>query len=199
MADSDANRSRRIAMAALPLVLFLGLAALFFLQLMRGGGREIPSALIGRPVPEFSLAAVEGLRRAGGEAAPGLDGALLRNRADGRVAIVNVWASWCAPCRAEHPLLVALSSDPRIVMVGINYKDTAEDAVRFLGRLGNPFSAVGADPDGKAAIEWGVYGVPETFVVSPEGTILHKHVGPLGEAAISRTIGPLIARHYRGK
>ena len=99
--------------------------------------------------------------------------------------IVNVWASWCAPCRQEHPLLMALAKDPAIRLVGINYKDNPENARRFLGALGNPFAAVGADPNGRAAIDWGVYGVPETFVIGPDGTIRHKQIGPLTPEAMA--------------
>jgi cytochrome c biogenesis protein CcmG/thiol:disulfide interchange protein DsbE len=95
------------------------------------------------------------------------------------VTIVNVWASWCAPCRQEHPLLMDLAKDPSVRVVGVNYKDNPENARRFLGQLGNPFAVVGVDPSGRAAIDWGVYGVPETFVVGPDGTVRHKHIGPL--------------------
>ena len=102
----------------------------------------------------------------------------------GDVVVVNVWASWCAPCRQEHPLLMELAKDPGIRLVGINYKDNPENARRFLGALGNPFAAVGADPNGRAAIDWGVYGVPETFVIGPDGTIRHKQIGPLTPEAM---------------
>jgi cytochrome c biogenesis protein CcmG/thiol:disulfide interchange protein DsbE len=106
---------------------------------------------------------------------PGLSDADLK----GRVTVVNVWASWCVPCRQEHPVLAELAKNPSMRVVGINYKDNPENARRFLGSLGNPFAAIGIDPNGRAAIDWGVYGVPETFVVGPDGTIRHKHIGAL--------------------
>ena len=106
---------------------------------------------------------------------PGLSNADLK----GRITVVNVWASWCGPCRQEHPLLVELAEDPSIRLVGINQRDDPDNARRFLGALGNPFAAVGTDPKGRASIDWGVYGVPETFIVGPDGTIRHKHIGPL--------------------
>ena len=160
----------------LPLVLFLGLAALFARQLSSGDPARLPSALIGKPVPVFVLPPVEGLRNATGQALPGLDAAALKG---GGVTIVNVWASWCAPCRIEHPALMELARRPDLRIAGIAYKDKPEAARRFLALLGNPFSAVGADDTGRTAIEWGVYGVPETFVVGADGTIRHKHVGPI--------------------
>ena len=118
--------------------------------------------------------------------------------AAGRATIVNVFASWCAPCRVEHPFLVALADAPSVKagkVVGMNYKDEAENARRFLGALGNPYSAVGVDRSGRAAIEWGVYGVPETFVIGGDGRILEKHVGPLDAASA----GKLLARAMAGR
>ena len=112
---------------------------------------------------------------------PGLDSASLK----GQVTVVNVWASWCAPCREEHPVLMQLARMQGVRLVGINYKDQAENARRFLGALGNPFSAVGADTAGRAAIDWGVYGVPESFIVDANGAIAYKHVGPLTEQALA--------------
>ncbi|PSJ53147.1 DsbE family thiol:disulfide interchange protein [Kumtagia ephedrae] len=156
--------------AVLPLAIFLALAALFFVQLMSGRDiAAVPSALIGAPAPETSLPPVEGL------GLPGLDSSAFA----GKVTLVNVWGSWCGPCREEHPILMALAEDKRFAIAGLNYKDQPENARRFLGDLGNPFSAVGADSSGRAAIDWGVYGVPETFVVGRDGKILYKHVGPL--------------------
>jgi cytochrome c biogenesis protein CcmG/thiol:disulfide interchange protein DsbE len=189
LADERPSRSRRV-LVLLPLVIFLALAALFFIRLFAGDPSRLPSALIGRPVPEFSLPALQGLVR-DSVAVPGLASADLKGD---KVTVVNVWASWCAPCRAEHPLLSALAVDPRIRLVGINYKDNAENARRFLGALGNPFAAVGVDTSGRSAIDWGVYGVPETFVVSRDGIIRHKHVGPLTEEAVKTTLAEAIAK-----
>jgi cytochrome c biogenesis protein CcmG/thiol:disulfide interchange protein DsbE len=158
----------------LPVLIFTALALLFLIRLYAGDPSRVPSALIGRPVPTFALEPVPGLTQAG-QPVPGLfDGDL-----KGRVTVVNVWASWCGPCRQEHPSLVELAKNPAVRVVGINYKDNPENARRFLGAFGNPFAAVGADPNGRAAIDWGVTGVPETFVVGPDGTIRHKHIGPL--------------------
>ncbi|WP_229426610.1 DsbE family thiol:disulfide interchange protein [Microvirga alba] len=158
----------------LPGAVFVGLAALFVFRLGGGDPSQVPSALIGKPVPAFALAPLEGLV-AGGKPVPGLSNEDLK----GKVTVVNVWASWCAPCRQEHPLLVELAKDPSIRVVGINQKDNPDNARRFLGALGNPFAAVGADSNGRVSIDWGVYGVPETFIVGPDGLIRHKHIGPL--------------------
>jgi cytochrome c biogenesis protein CcmG/thiol:disulfide interchange protein DsbE len=155
-------------------LVFTALALLFLVRLYAGDPSKVPSVLIGRPVPTFVLEPLPGLTQ-NGQPVPGLSDADLK----GRVTVVNVWASWCGPCRQEHPALVELAKTPVVRVVGINYKDNPENARRFLGALGNPFAAVGADPSGRAAIDWGVYGVPETFVVGPDGTIRHKHIGPL--------------------
>jgi len=166
-------RSRLIFL--LPAMIFVVLAGLFLFQLKWGRNpAEVPSVLINKPVPTFSLAPLEGLM-ADGKPVPGLSNEDLK----GRVTIVNVWASWCAPCRQEHPLLVELAKDPSIRVVGINQKDNPDNARRFLGTLGNPYAAVGVDPNGRASIDWGVYGVPETFIVGPDGMIRYKHIGPL--------------------
>ncbi|HEY8566120.1 MAG TPA: DsbE family thiol:disulfide interchange protein [Beijerinckiaceae bacterium] len=173
--DAEAGRGRARLLFLLPVLVFAGLAALFLVRLFSGDPAAVPSALIGRPVPSFSLPPLEGLV-AGGAPVPGLADADLRT---GQVTVVNVWASWCAPCRQEHPLLMDLAKTPDLRVVGIAYKDNPENARRFLGSLGNPFSAVGFDAPGRTAIDWGVYGVPETFVVGPDGRIRHKHIGPL--------------------
>lgn len=163
----------------LPVLAFTALAALFLLRLYAGDPSRVPSALIGRAAPALALAPLPGLMRDGAPA-PGLSGDDFR----GAITVVNVWASWCGPCRQEHPLLMELAKNPAVRVVGINYKDNPENARRFLGALGNPYAAVGVDPSGRAAIEWGVYGVPETFVVGPDGTIRHKHIGPLTPEAM---------------
>jgi cytochrome c biogenesis protein CcmG/thiol:disulfide interchange protein DsbE len=167
---------RRWLLVALPLVIFLALIALLFFRLGAGDPSRLPSALIGKPAPPLALPPLEGLQR-DGVPVPGLDPTSFA----GNVTIVNVWASWCAPCRDEHPYLVKIAGDARLRLVGINYKDSPENARRFLERYGNPFAAVGVDPGGRAAIEWGVYGVPETFVVGRDGRIAFKQIGPIVE------------------
>lgn len=178
--EADVAGPRRRLLYLLPALVFAALALLFLIRLFAGDPSKVPSALIGRPVPAFALEPLPGLVQAG-QPVPGLSAADLK----GRVTVVNVWASWCGPCRQEHPALIALGRNPSIRVVGINYKDNPENARRFLGALGNPFAAVGADPSGRTAIDWGVYGVPETFVVGPDGTIRHKHIGPLMPAQMS--------------
>jgi cytochrome c biogenesis protein CcmG/thiol:disulfide interchange protein DsbE len=158
----------------LPLLGFIALAGIFLLRLHGGDPSKIPSALIGRPAPQTALPALEGLVNNGTQV-PGLDPAVFK----GKVSVVNIWASWCVPCHDEAPLLTKLGQDKRLQFVGINYKDAADNARRFLGRYGNPFGIVGVDGNGRASIEWGVYGVPETFVVGREGTIVYKMVGPV--------------------
>jgi cytochrome c biogenesis protein CcmG/thiol:disulfide interchange protein DsbE len=162
---------------ALPLLAFAALAAVFWFRLGNGDPSRIPSALIGHPAPQTALPALQGLASNGAQV-PGLDPALFK----GKVSVVNVWASWCVPCHDEAPLLTELGKDKWLQLVGINYKDAPDNARRFLGRYGNPFGIVGVDGNGRAAIEWGVYGVPETFVVGREGTIVYKMVGPVTAA-----------------
>ena len=171
---STAPAPRRSFLMALPLIAFAGLAALFWLRLGNGDPSRIPSALIGHPAPQTSLPPLTGLLSDGTQV-PGLDPAIFK----GKVSVGNVWASWCVPCHDEAPLLSGLAKDQRLQLVGINYKDAPDNARRFLGRYGNPFGVVGVDANGRAAIEWGVYGVPETFVVGREGTIVYKLVGPI--------------------
>jgi cytochrome c biogenesis protein CcmG/thiol:disulfide interchange protein DsbE len=176
VSESSNNAAPRTSrwLVALPLIAFAGLAALFWLRLGSGDPSRIPSALIGRPAPQTALPALEGLVN-NGTPVPGLDPSAFK----GKVSIVNVWASWCVPCHDEAPLLTELGRDTRLQIVGINYKDSADNARRFLGRYGNPFGIVGVDANGRASIEWGVYGVPETFIVGREGTIVYKLVGPV--------------------
>ena len=175
---SDEQPPRRWRwLVTLPLIGFIAVAALFLLRLNGGDPSKIPSALIGRPAPQTALPALEGLVH-NGAPVPGLDPAAFK----GKVSVVNVWASWCVPCHEEAPLLTALAKDTRLQMVGINYKDSPENARRFLGRYGNPFNIVGVDGNGRASIEWGVYGVPETFVVGRDGKVAYKLIGPITPA-----------------
>lgn len=185
-------RSRRRWLMILPLLVFGALAGLFFLRLGSGDPSKIPSALIGRPAPLTPLPPIEGLTDKG-QTVPGLTPETLR----GKVSVVNVWASWCVPCHDEAPLLHALSEDRRFQIIGINYKDAADNARRFLGRYGNPFTAVGADGNGRASIEWGVYGVPETFVVGRDGKISYKLIGPITTANIDSVLKAEIEKALR--
>ena len=190
--NPPAIRKRRL-LVLLPLVAFLGLAALFFFRLGAGDPSRIPSALIGREAPATDLPAVAGLER-NGEPVPGIVPADFKNA----VTVLNVWASWCVPCRDEAPVLMKLAADKRIRLVGINYKDQADTARRFLGRFGNPFAASGADANGRAAIEWGVYGVPETFIVGRGGRIAYKLVGPLTPENLEQVMKPQIEKALAG-
>jgi cytochrome c biogenesis protein CcmG, thiol:disulfide interchange protein DsbE len=171
---SAASPQRRSWLMVLPLIVFLALAALFWLRLGDGDPSRIPSALIGHPAPQTSLPPLQGLVRNGAQV-PGLDPANFK----GKISVVNVWASWCVPCHDEAPLLTELARDNRLQLIGINYKDAPDNAQRFLDRYGNPFASVGVDGNGRAAIEWGVYGVPETFIVGRDGKIAYKLVGPI--------------------
>jgi cytochrome c biogenesis protein CcmG/thiol:disulfide interchange protein DsbE len=171
---SETMPQRRSLLMALPLIAFAALIALFWYRLGTGDPSRIPSALIGHLAPPTALPPLQGLVNDGAPV-PGLDPAIFK----GKVSIVNVWASWCIPCHDEAPLLIALGRDKRLQLIGINYKDAPDNARRFLGRYGNPYGIVGVDGNGRAAIEWGVYGVPETFIVGREGTIVYKMVGPV--------------------
>jgi len=147
---------------------------------------EIPSALIGHEVPQFNLPAVKGRTL-------GLSSADLR----GEVSLVNVFASWCVACREEHPLLLQMKAAGIVPIHGLNEKDKPDNAARWLNTLGDPYTRTGADLDGRVSIDWGVYGVPETFVVSKEGRIAYKHIGPLTLKVLDETIVPLIERLRR--
>jgi cytochrome c biogenesis protein CcmG, thiol:disulfide interchange protein DsbE len=173
----------------IPLLAFLGLAALFVLRLGAGDPSRIPSALIGHPAPRTELPPLPGLER-DGKAVPGLDSGDFR----GQVTVLNVWASWCVPCREEAALLITLAMDSRLRVVGMNYKDQPDNARRFLGRFGNPFAANGVDGNGRAAIEWGVYGVPETFVIDRDGRITYKLIGPLTPDNLEAAVRPAIEK-----
>lgn len=192
---SQPSGIRRIVFALVPLVVFAGLATVFLMQLLSGKDTSVlPSALIGRPAPELKLMALDGAVR-GGKPVPALTSAAIK----GKLTLVNVWASWCVPCRQEHPIVLGLSQDDRLNIVGINYKDRNDAALGFLGELGNPFQAIGVDPKGAAAIDWGVYGIPESFLVSPDGVILYKHVGPFDDNTVQNELLPAVEKALRKK
>jgi len=195
MSEASVSPPRRSPwLFAIPLLIFAALAAVFAKGLFSGDASKVPSALIGKPAPAITLTPLEGLQR-DGQPVPTFS---ITDLAKGKATIVNVFASWCAPCRVEHPFLVAMADSAavkqgKVALVGFNYKDETENARRFLGALGNPYSAVGVDRAGRAAIDWGVYGVPETFLIGPDGRILEKHVGPLDGQAASRMLAKAAA------
>ncbi len=195
MSKSEGNAAgggtrMRIVLAALPLVVFIALALIFWTQLNSGRDiSEIPSALIGTKAPWRDLDPLAGATKDGAPVP-----ALTTQTARGKLTLVNFWASWCVPCRQEHPVILQLAKDPRITVVGVNYKDGAENALRFLGELGNPFSAIGLDPAGRMAIDWGVYGIPESYLVGPDGTILYKRVGPFDDKSLTEGLYPAIEK-----
>lgn len=176
-------RPLRLLLLVLPLALLAALVAIFAVSIDRDPGL-IRSVLIDRPAPSFALPPIEGL------ASPAFDSAALL----GEVSVVNVFASWCIPCRDEHPFLVALKERTGVRLFGINQKDAPGNARAFLDELGNPYDAIGADANGRVSIEWGVYGVPETFVVDAEGIVIFKHVGPISAETLEADILPAVAR-----
>lgn len=191
---TPATKSKsRYLVALLPLIAFAGFAAvaakMLYEQDVNGLDiSAIPSALIGTKAPSLSLPPLEG------STTPALTDAAI----SGKLTLVNVFASWCVPCRQEHPMLKELSKDSRITVVGINYKDKNDNALRFLGELGNPYAAIGVDPNGKAAIDWGVYGIPETYLVDKNGTIVYKKVGPIDPATLEKGLLPAIEKAVSG-
>jgi cytochrome c biogenesis protein CcmG, thiol:disulfide interchange protein DsbE len=166
----------------IPLAVFAVLAG-FLAVGLRLDPREVPSPLVGKPAPAFALPRLE---------APEVQ--VAHSELQGRVWVLNVWASWCLPCLAEHPLVTELARDTGVAVVGLNYKDKAEDATRWLARHGNPYALVLADRDGAVGIDYGVYGVPETFVVDKAGIIRHKHIGPITPQALREDILPLVRK-----
>lgn len=187
-------RRRSPLLFLVPLIIFAGLALVFLVGLFSGDASKVPSALLGKPAPAITLTPLEGLQR-DGQPVPAFG---MADLAKGRATIVNVFASWCAPCRVEHPHLVAMAEAPavkqgKVAVVGLNYKDESENARRFLGALGNPYSAVGVDRAGRGAIDWGVYGVPETFLIGPDGRIVDKHVGALDVASAQKLLAKAAA------
>lgn len=173
---------RRLAII-LPVALFaafLGVMATLLTDGERNNNpSRLPSPLVGKPAPAISLPAV----------AEGIPGGFSTDDLKGQVTIVNVFASWCVPCLAEHPLITQLAAEGKRVY-GINYRDKADDAVTWLRRNGNPYMAIGFDPDARASLEWGVTGIPETFIIDANGTIVYKHVGPITPGALERKILP---------
>ncbi|WP_342643719.1 DsbE family thiol:disulfide interchange protein [Rhodoligotrophos ferricapiens] len=197
--DASPAKSSRVAWrkyiwALAPITIFALLAVTLLIRLYGDDPSKLPSPLVGRPVPDFALPGLAGLKSEGSPV-PGFSSTDL---AKGNVSLVNVWASWCVPCRQEHSLLMQIAGQGGVKLYGINYKDEPENARRFLGMLGNPFHAVGIDPEGKTAIELGFYGVPETFVVNPKGVITFKWVGPMTADVIEREILPAIAAARKG-
>ncbi len=179
----------RYALALIPLLVFGGIAAtaakMLYDQDFHGKNiAEIPSALIGTKAPSLNLPPLEGSNLP----------ALTDEAVKGKLTLVNVFASWCIPCRDEHPLLKRLAEDGRLNIVAINYKDKNENALRFLGELGNPYHAIGVDANGKAAIDWGVYGIPESYLVAPDGTIIYKRVGPFDDISLKEGLFPAMEK-----
>ena len=182
------NRSNPALMRLLPVAIFAAVVAFFAVALMTGDPSKIPSTLIGKVVPETSFPAVKDLT-ADGKAVPGF---VSTDLAKGKTTIVNFWASWCTQCVEEHPLLQTLKEKTGADLYAVNYKDAADAARRYLGRYGNPYSAVGTDPAGRGAIDWGVYGMPETFIINGKGEIVYKHVGPMTPESIEAKILPAV-------
>jgi cytochrome c biogenesis protein CcmG/thiol:disulfide interchange protein DsbE len=170
---------KRVAFFLVPLVLFILLAA-FLLRGLWLNPREVPSPLIGKPAPQFTLPKLQS------------DAQFASKDMLGQVWIFNVWASWCTPCRAEHPLFNQLATQKLVPIVGLNYKDTPQAAKRWLAELGDPYVFTVADSDGRVGIDYGVYGVPETFVIDKKGVIRHKHIGPVTPEAMQKKIIPLV-------
>lgn len=185
MSGAIVRRGSWVRLTLVPALVFLLLALLFLIGLKGRDPSVVPSALLGKSVPEFTLPPLEGL------GLPGLDSADLRT---GKVTLVNVWASWCGPCRLEHPVLMEFAKRPDLRLFGINYKDEPQNAVRFLRSLGVPYLAVGMDRNGRTSIDWGVYGVPETFVIDAKGRIRQKFVGPLMPQDVDQTLLPMLAK-----
>lgn len=176
---------RRNVLVFLPLALAAMLAVVLAWGLTRDPS-TLPSTLIGKPVPDFALPPVKGRTL-------GLSSADLM----GDVSLVNVFASWCVACRAEHPLFMKLAAQGTVPLHGLNYKDQPDDAAKWLDSLGDPYTRTGADISGRVAIDWGVYGVPETFVIGADGRVAYKHIGPVSEEALTGTILPLVAELRR--
>lgn len=185
------NQGRSKLLRLLPVLFFAVVAGFFAMALRSGDPSLLPSTLVGKEVPKGIFPPIEGLEATDGKPEAGFTSADL---AKGKVSVVNYWASWCAPCIEEHPFLEKLKTMTNVDIYGINYKDGADAARRFIGRFGNPYTAVGTDAQGRAAIDWGVYGTPETFVVNGKGQIVYKHVGPISEDSLKTKLLPAIEK-----
>lgn len=185
--------ARRVRAVLLPMLIFAAIAGLFAFALTKGDPSKLPSALIGKAAPAIALPPLEGLVEAG-QPMPGF---ATSDLPPGQPVVINFWASWCTPCVDEHPLLVHLKQRTGVTIIGVNYKDQAANARRFLSRYGNPFTRVGTDGNGRAAIEWGVYGMPESFILDGRGVIVHKQVGPFTAETLEKHIIPLIEQLKR--
>lgn len=185
-----APKKFRTLLILAPLLCFLALAGLFYVRLGAGDASRLPSPLIGKVIPNVALPALEG------QPLPGFASDDLRK---GTVTLVNIFASWCVPCRDEHPVLMKLARDKDLAaqgvrIAGLNYKDEPANALKFLAEGGTPYAMIGVDKAGRASIDWGVYGVPETFVVRGDGTIAYKFIGPLSEKSLNETLLPEIRK-----
>lgn len=178
----------------MPVVVFAVVAGFFAMALRSGDPSRLPSTLVGKPVPETVFPPLEGLE-SGGKPEAGFSSADL---AKGKVSVVNYWASWCQPCVEEHPFLEQLKEQAGVDLYGVNYKDQTDAARRYIGRYGNPYSAVGTDVSGRAAIDWGVYGTPETFIVNGKGEVVYKHVGPISAESLKTKLLPIIEKAKAG-
>ncbi|HHS82445.1 MAG TPA: DsbE family thiol:disulfide interchange protein [Devosia sp.] len=183
-------QSRRILFLSIPLLIVLGIVILFATQINRDTS-ILPSVLINKPAPEFELPPIENI--------PGDIPGFSRDDLLGHVSVVNVFASWCIPCRQEHTFLVRLGNETDVALYGLNQKDAPEDAIQFLTELGNPFDRIGADRNGRVSIDWGVYGVPETFVINAKGIITYKQIGPLNENTYADGLLPAIEAARTGQ
>lgn len=184
---SDEKPRRAGLLRFLPVAVFLAVAAAFWIQLAREDKDALPSTFIGREAPATPLPALLDTK-------PGMEPEALKS---GGVKIVNVFASWCAPCRVEHPFLMQLAAEG-VEIIGINYKDKPDQAKAFLSDLGDPYAAIGSDENGRAGIEWGVYGVPESFVIDGAGRIIYKHIGPIQNDDLDAKIRPALAKAAGG-
>jgi cytochrome c biogenesis protein CcmG/thiol:disulfide interchange protein DsbE len=185
---AETGAPRRRLLALLPLLVVLALAALFYARLFAGDASRIPSALIGKSAPPIDLKGLDG--------GPGLSDADLRA---GHVSLVNVFATWCLPCHAEHQTLMALAADKDLAakgvkLYGVAQKDDPENLRRFLGAKGDPYAKIGLDPDNRAGIDWGVYGVPETFIIKGDGVIAYKLIGPMDPQILASVVKPQIEK-----